>query len=75
MMLNIKLIDHNEQNRQNNPSGIPLHRSTLRNASSEKATVFGSIFRYCDLGRISAEIWAIKYTLMSLGFVWMLGGD
>lgn len=30
MLLSIKLIDLNEQNRQNNPSGIPLHRSTLQ---------------------------------------------
>lgn len=51
-MMNIKPIDLNEQNRQNNPSGIPLHRNTLQNTSSEQATEFWSIFRYRYLGRI-----------------------
>ena len=37
---------------KNNPPGIPLHGSTVQNASSEKATVFWSIFRDCYLGRI-----------------------
>jgi hypothetical protein len=73
-MVNIMLIDLNEQNRQTILLEF-IAQSASQNVSSEKATVFWSIFMYCYLGRILVEIWAIKHRMTSLGFVWMLGGD
>lgn len=54
--LTTKLIDLNEQNMHDNPSGILPRRSACQNYSSgkkKKQQCFRSIFIYCYLGRIS----------------------